>query len=131
MNNNRRNFLKSCGLGAASLALAGREAAAADTRPNILVVLMDDLGYSDLGCYGGDAHTPNIDALAEDGLRFTQFYNMARCCPTRAALMTGLYPHQVGLIVNGRSLNHNGVTIAEALGATGYQTALVGKWHLT
>ncbi|MEW4564917.1 arylsulfatase [Bremerella sp. JC770] len=103
----------------------------ADDRPNIVVVMLDDLGYSDLGCYGGEIQTPNIDALAQDGLRFTSFYNCARCCPTRAALLTGLYPHQVGLIRNGRSLTNNGVTIAEALGQAGYQTAMAGKWHLS
>jgi arylsulfatase len=67
------------------------------SRPNIIVILADDLGYSDLGCFGGEIHTPNIDALAAKGLRFTQFYNCGRCCPTRASLMTGLYPHQAGV----------------------------------
>lgn len=69
----------------------------ADTQPNILVILADDLGYSDLGCYGGEIQTPHIDRLAAKGLRFTQFYNSARCCPSRAALMTGLYPTQAGI----------------------------------
>ncbi|MEI6235902.1 MAG: sulfatase-like hydrolase/transferase, partial [Planctomycetota bacterium] len=71
-----------------------------DTRaaqPNIVIILADDLGYSDLGCYGGEIKTPNIDALAANGLRFTQFYNCARCCPSRASLLTGLYPHQAGV----------------------------------
>ena len=97
-------------------------------RPNIMV---DDLGYSDLGCYGGEIQTPHIDSLAANGLRFTQFYNMARCCPTRAALLTGLYPHQVGLKIKGRSLTREGATIAELLGAKGYQTGMAGKWHLS
>src|SRR5271154_1715506 len=66
-------------------------------RPNILIILADDLGFSDLGCYGGEIQTPNLDALAADGLRFTQFYNCARCCPSRAALLTGLYPQQAGI----------------------------------
>ena len=66
-------------------------------RPNIVIVLVDDMGFSDLGCYGGEIDTPNIDALAVGGLRFTQFYNSGRCCPTRAPLMTGLHPHQVGI----------------------------------
>lgn len=66
-------------------------------RPNILVILSDDMGYSDLGCYGGEINTPNLDALAAGGVRFTQFYNTARCCPTRASLLTGLYPHQAGV----------------------------------
>src|SRR6187200_1737513 len=67
------------------------------TRPNIIVILSDDMGFSDLGCYGGEIRTPNLDALAAGGLRFTQFYNTARCCPTRASLLTGLYPHQAGV----------------------------------
>jgi arylsulfatase A-like enzyme len=68
-------------------------------RPNIIVILSDDMGFSDIGCYGGEIRTPNLDALAKGGLRFTQFYNMARCCPTRASLLTGLYPHQAGASV--------------------------------
>src|SRR5688500_4154394 len=76
--------------------------ASAAGRPNIVLVLADDLGYSDLGCYGGEIHTPNLDALAAKGLRFTQFYNAGRCCPTRASLLTGLYPHQAGV---GRMTN--------------------------
>lgn len=103
----------------------------ADERPNIVVIMVDDLGFSDLGCFGGEINTPNIDSLASGGLRFTSFYNCARCCPTRAAMLTGLYPHQVGLIRNGNSLTRNGVTIAEALGTAGYQTAMAGKWHLS
>src|SRR5947207_14976316 len=71
--------------------------AASPPRPNILVILADDVGFSDLGCYGSEIHTPNLDALAADGLRFTQFYNTARCCPSRAALLTGLYSHQAGV----------------------------------
>src|SRR5687767_5270560 len=70
---------------------------AASPKPNIVVILADDMGFSDLGCYGGEVATPNLDALAAGGLRFTQFYNTARCCPTRASLLTGLYPHQAGL----------------------------------
>lgn len=103
----------------------------ASERPNIVIVMLDDLGYSDLGCYGGEIRTPNIDSLAAGGLRYTQFYNAARCCPTRAALLTGLYPHQVGLKKNGHSLQRNGATIAELLGSGGYQTGMVGKWHLS
>ena len=67
------------------------------TRPNIVVILADDLGYSDIGCYGGEIETPNIDSLASGGVRFTNFYNCARCCPTRASLLTGCYPHEVGI----------------------------------
>jgi arylsulfatase len=70
---------------------------AAEQRPNILYILADDMGFSDIGCYGSEIDTPNLDALAKSGLRFTQFYNTARCCPTRAALLTGLYPHQAGI----------------------------------
>jgi arylsulfatase len=113
---------------------------AADSRPNIVIILADDLGYSDLGCMGGEICTPHIDALAKNGLRFTQFYNCGRCCPTRASLLTGLYPHQAGV---GRmttdaklpgyrgQLTENTVTIAEVLRAAGYRTAMVGKWHLS
>src|SRR5262245_36074769 len=72
-------------------------AAAADSKPNIVVILVDDMGFSDIGCYGSEIPTPNLDALAAGGLRFTQFYNTARCCPTRAALLTGLYSHQAGV----------------------------------
>ena len=78
-------------------AAAAGGASAPDRRPNILVVLSDDMGFSDLGCYGGEITTPNLDALAAGGVRFTQFYNTARCCPTRASLLTGLYPHQAGV----------------------------------
>ena len=111
--------------------LLGVPACFADGRPNIVIILLDDLGYSDLGCYGGEIKTPNIDRLAKNGLRFTRFYNCARCCPTRASLLTGLYQHQVGLERNGRSLTRNGATIAELLKSSGYQTAMSGKWHLS
>jgi arylsulfatase len=112
---------------------------AAEPRPNIVVILADDIGFSDVGCYGGEIHTPNLDALAQNGLRFTQFYNMARCCPTRASLLTGLYPHQAGV---GHMMEDHGSdayrgqlnkspTIAEALKPAGYRTYAVGKWHVT
>src|SRR5687767_9083568 len=82
----------------AAAMLAERVSAAeARKRPNIIVIMADDLGYSDLGCYGGEIRTPNLDALAGRGLRFTQFYNGGRCCPSRASLMTGLHPHQAGV----------------------------------
>ena len=87
---NRRQFLGTAA--AAPFALS-----AAKERPNILVILADDLGWSDIGCYGGEIQTPNIDKLAGGGVRFTQFYNVARCCPSRASIMTGLHPHQVGM----------------------------------
>src|SRR4051812_41174153 len=73
------------------------ESAETSTKPNIVVILVDDMGFSDLGCYGSEIPTPNLDALAAAGLRFTQFYNTGRCCPTRASLLTGLYPHQTGV----------------------------------
>ncbi|MCG8701172.1 MAG: sulfatase-like hydrolase/transferase, partial [Bacteroidales bacterium] len=99
--------------------------------PNIVIIMVDDMGYSDAGCYGGEINTPNLDSLADQGLRFTQFYNASRCCPTRASMLTGLYPHQVGLTKNGQSLTTNCVTIAEALKTAGYNTGMTGKWHLS
>ena len=109
-------------------------------RPNIIIILADDMGYSDIGCYGGEIKTPNLDTLAANGLRFTQFYNTARCCPTRASLLTGLYPHQAGVghmmgdygipQYQGR-LNDQCLTIAEALKPAGYRSYLAGKWHVT
>ena len=74
-------------------------------RPNIVIIMSDDMGYSDIGCYGGEIQTPALDGLATNGLRFTQFYNTARCCPTRASLLTGLYPHQTGI---GHMMNDRG-----------------------
>lgn len=108
-------------------------------KPNIIVIMVDDLGYSDLGCYGGDISTPNIDSLAYGGLRFTQMYNGARCCPSRAALLTGLHPHQAGIGQMTADigvpeyqgfLRDNCVTIAEVLKTSGYRTLLSGKWHV-
>jgi arylsulfatase len=119
------------GLLLACASLAGWPPAPALARPNVVVILADDLGFSDLGCFGGEIRTPNVDRLAAAGLRLTQFYNCGRCCPTRAALLTGQYPHKVGLALNGRSLTRNGLTIAEALKAAGYNTAMAGKWHLS
>lgn len=100
-------------------------------RPNVLLILADDLGWSDVGCYGSEIRTPNLDALANDGLRFTQFYNSARCSPSRAALLTGLNPHQVGVPVLSTPLNDRCVTLAEVLKPAGYHTYMVGKWHLS
>ena len=109
-------------------------------RPNIVLIMSDDMGWSDLGCYGSGMETPNLDALAENGLRFTQFYNTGRCCPTRASLLTGLYPHQAGVGHMLRKTDHIGytdglnqhcATIAEVLGPAGYRTYMTGKWHVT
>jgi arylsulfatase A-like enzyme len=108
-------------------------------QPNIVVILVDDMGFSDIGCYGGEIPTPNLDRLAAGGLRFTQFYNTGRCCPTRASLLTGLYSHQAGIGhmtedqgVPGYAghLNDRCVTLAEVLRGAGYFTTMAGKWHV-
>jgi arylsulfatase A-like enzyme len=108
-------------------------------KPNIVLILNDDMGYSDIGCYGGEIETPNLDRLAANGLRFSQFYNTARCSPSRASLLTGLHPHQTGIGIltynfgpEGYSgnLNKNCVTIPEALKSNGYRTYMSGKWHV-
>ncbi|UCD50687.1 MAG: sulfatase-like hydrolase/transferase, partial [Phycisphaerales bacterium] len=134
----RRDFLKALGLGAVAMNLP--TSAQPSKKPNILLIMSDDMGFSDIGCYGGEINTPNLDRLARNGLRFTQFYNTARCCPTRASLMTGLYQHQAGVghMMDDRgydaykgNLNNNCVTIAEALKPVGYRTYMCGKWHVT
>jgi arylsulfatase len=122
------------------LFLAFTLAARAADKPNVIIILADDVGYSDLGCFGSEIATPNLDALAQGGLRFTQFYNTARCCPTRASLLTGLYPHQAGIGhmmgdygVDGYrgDLNRRSVTLAEVVKSAGYRAYAVGKWHVT
>lgn len=122
------------------LLVSGLNLQAQATKPNIIVILSDDMGFSDLGCYGGEIKTPNLDKLAANGLRFNQFYNTARCCPTRASLLTGLYPHQAGvghmvyetpLAGYKGDLNKNTPTIAEILAPAGYKNYAVGKWHVT
>lgn len=122
----------------AALIITAEQSLAAP-KPNIIVILVDDMGFSDIGCYGSEIPTPHLDALAAGGLRFTQFYNTGRCCPTRASLLTGLYPHQAGVGhmtdnkgqpgYEGR-LNDSCVTIAEVLKPAGYFTAFTGKWHV-
>ncbi|MBN2841871.1 MAG: sulfatase-like hydrolase/transferase, partial [Sedimentisphaerales bacterium] len=114
--------------------------AAGAEKTNIILILSDDMGFSDLGCFGGEISTPNLDRLAAKGVRFTQFYNTARCCPTRASLLTGLHPHQAGI---GHMAEDNGlpgyrgrigqdtVTIAQVLKQAGYATFAAGKWHVS
>ncbi len=125
---------------AVALVVAASNGAAADApRPNIIVILADDMGYSDLGCFGSEIPTPNLDRMAAGGLRLTDFYTTPRCCPTRAALLTGLYPQQAGI---GNMMEDRGVpgyrgelhkdcpTIAEELRRAGYRTQMIGKWHV-
>lgn len=100
------------------------------SRPNVLLILADDLGWSDLGCYGGEIATPNLDAVAERGVRFTQFYNTARCWPTRASLMTGYYPQQVNMDPPRGGVPVYALTLAERLKKAGYRSYHAGKWHL-
>jgi len=115
------------------------------SKPNIVLIMVDDMGYSDIRPYGGEIDTPNLDSLARNGLRFTQFYNSARCCPTRATLVTGLHPHQAG---HGHltsqmepskadqppayagNINDSCVTLAQVAKSAGYATYMAGKWHL-
>jgi len=110
-------------------------------KPNIVLILADDLGFADIGCYGSEIQTPHLDRLAERGLRFSQMYNSARCCPSRAALLTGLHPHQAGIgwmtypipdadDAHQGYLNEHCVTIAEVLKPAGYHTIMSGKWHI-
>ena len=147
----RREFIRAAGGGAASaflgdLVFKARPAAClqekpeSGRRPNIVLILADDMGYSDIGCFGGEMRTPALDRLAAGGLRFTNFHNTARCCPSRASLLTGLYPHQAGvgdmmsdLGLDGYrgDLNRHCVTIAEVLKRAGYGTYMAGKWHVT
>ena len=148
----RREFLQEGGLASAGAMLAGMHPLSvagldttnpSDARPNIIFILADDMGFSDIGCYGSEIDTPNLDALAKGGLQFTDFHNSPRCCPSRAALMTGLYSHQagMGMMVSdyGRypypayagDLSEKCVTIAEAVKSGGYTTMMTGKWHLT
>jgi arylsulfatase A-like enzyme len=136
---NRKYLILSFVLAASSLLPAAEPAKSTAAKPNIIVILADDMGYSDLGCFGSEIKTPNLDKLAANGMRFTEFYNMSRCCPSRAAILTGLYPHQagVGLMQENQGLpayqghlNDNCVTLAEVLKSAGYATAICGKWHV-
>lgn len=141
---NRRDFLKVVGIGAAGISVTGCGAQfqkdISAGRPNIIVIMSDDMGISDIGCYGSEINTPNLDRLAEHGLRFTQFYNTARCCPTRASLLTGLYQHQAGVghMMTDKGypayrgdLNNNCITMGQAMKLAGYNTYATGKWHVT
>jgi arylsulfatase A-like enzyme len=134
----RRSFLQKTAVAplAASLAL---EAQQPRRRPNIIVIMADDLGFSDIGPYGSEIATPNLNRLAESGIRFTEFNNTPRCCPSRAALLTGIYSHQAGVghMVQDYGLpgyrgflNDECVTVAEALKPSGYHPLMVGKWHV-
>ena len=126
---------------AATVAILFASSATGDAapRPNIVVIMSDDMGYSDIGCYGSEIATPNLDHLAKNGLRYTQFYNTARCCPTRASLLTGLYAHQAGIgqmVHDGGqpgyrgNLSRNAVTLAELLKTAGYKTYMAGTGRL-
>ena len=130
---NRREFIKlaaaGAAVGAAGMVTPGcagdvQGPAGKRRRPNIVLIMADDLGYSDIGCFGGEIETPNLDALAAAGMRFTQFYNCAKCSPTRASLLTGQYDQAVGV----GNMEH-GATFAEVLRAAGYRTIASGKWH--
>jgi arylsulfatase A-like enzyme len=138
-----RKYLLSLSIGAVALVAAGLffylQKPEQPTKPNIIIILADDMGYSDIGSFGSEIATPNLDAMAAGGLKMTNFYNTSRCCPTRASLLTGLYPHQAGVghMVNERehpsyrgTLGENCLTIAEALKEGGYSTFMAGKWHL-
>ena len=144
---NRRNFLKQVGICTVGLSVASCSApqqnnneSSNPSKPNIVLIMADDMGFSDIGCYGGEVDTPNLNSLAKHGTRFKQFYNGARCCPTRASLLTGLYAHQTGIgymVDHDRgvpgyrgTLNNNCVTIAEVLKPAGYSTYMSGKWHV-
>ncbi len=142
----RRDFLKTAALGAAGLWTLGSYGGSfplnfqgARATPNVILILADDMGFSDIGCYGSEIRTPNLDRLGRTGVRFSQAYNTARCCPSRASLLTGLYPHQAGvghMVANYGTPAYQGylrtdcMTIAEAMREAGYSTWMTGKWHV-
>ena len=140
--------MKTCLFVSLVFALSAAVNAADDSNPNIIIIMADDMGYSDIGSYGGEIETPHLDRLAEGGMKFSNFYNSGRCCPTRASLMTGLHPHETGIgwmtnppdtqkMDHGPEfpsyrgyLNRDCVTMAEVLKDNGYATLMSGKWHL-
>ncbi|HRR15736.1 MAG TPA: sulfatase-like hydrolase/transferase, partial [Bacteroidales bacterium] len=135
---NQLSFLSFC-IAGAHIFSAQISAQKSEAKPNIILILADDMGYSDIGCFGSEIKTPNLDRLAQQGLRMTQFYNASRSCPTRASLLTGLYQHQAGIgdMVSNLGypsyqgyLNEKCVTIAEVLKMNGYRTYMSGKWHV-
>jgi arylsulfatase A-like enzyme len=126
-------------IGVAGLSQSQLNASQSVKKPNIILIMADDMGYSDIGCFGSEIKTPNLDRLASKGVRITQFYNASRCCPTRASLLTGLYQHQAGVgdMVGDLGfpsyqgyLNNQCITLAEALKLNGYNTYMSGKWHV-
>lgn len=143
----KKNIYRIAGIATISLLFLSSENSTAqktvnkkDRRPNIVLIMADDLGFSDVGCYGGEINTPNIDFLANNGVRFTNFYNTSRCCPSRASLLTGVYNHRAGIgeMTEDRHLpGYRGhitdsvVTIAEVLEQAGYHTGMSGKWHVS
>jgi arylsulfatase A-like enzyme len=124
----RRGFIKTASAAALAATAGNAFAQLRGKRPNIVLLMADDMGFSDIGCYGGEIETPNLDRLAAGGMRFTQFYNNAKCAPTRASILTGLYSQQVGCH-NGPETMRDCVTIAEVLGPAGYRNYMTGKWH--
>lgn len=140
MNITRRSLLQTAVAAAASMPVMARQSSGGRP-PNIVLILADDMGYSDIGSYGSEIATPNLDRLASQGIRFTQFYNCARCCPSRASLLSGLYPHQAGighmvdkegpLPAYANDLSSSCRTIPEVLKTANYQTYMAGKWHVT
>jgi arylsulfatase len=133
-------FIVTASLSVFAMNTIAQSKTAKNNKPNIIVILTDDMGFSDIGCYGSEINTPNIDRLANNGVRFSHFYNTARCSPSRASLLTGLYPHQAGMGHLSTEnfaepgymddLSKNAVTMAEVFKSAGYATYMTGKWHI-